>query len=111
MRAALLVAILILTTADHVTTYLCLTEAAEGFQVSEANPVAAWLFARAGLLQGLALDTLLTCGALLFLAATPRFTPALKTAMLAFVTVATSLAVVNNLFAIAELGILPFGAA
>ena len=111
MRAALLAAILVLTTAAHVTTYLCLTEPATGFQVREANPVAAWLFARAGLLQGLALAPLLTCAALVFLAATPRFTPALKSAMLAFVAVTTSLAVINNLFAIAELGIAPFGSA
>ena len=111
MRAALLIVILILTTADHVTTYLCLTESPAGFTVTEANPAAAWLFAQAGLLQGLALDTLLTCAALLFLVGTTRFPPRLKTAMLASVAVATSVAVVNNVFAIIELGILPFGAA
>jgi hypothetical protein len=111
MRAALLVVILIMTTADHVTTYLCLTESPSGFTVTEANPAAAWLFSHAGLIQGLALDTLLTCGALLFLTATTRFTPMLKTGLLGFVAAATSLAVVNNVFAIIELGILPFGAA
>ena len=111
MRSALIGAVLILTAADHLTTWLCLREPVTGFVVTEVNPVAAWLFGQAGLVQGLVVDSLLTFAALLFLASSRRFSPQLKNAMLGFVAVATSYAVTNNLFAIAELGLGPFGAA
>ena len=111
MRSALIAVILLLTAADHFTTWLCLREPVSGFVVSEANPLAAWLFGQTGLIQGLVLDSLLTFAALLFLASTRRFSPQLKNALLSFVALATSYAVTNNLFAIAALGIGPFGAA
>jgi hypothetical protein len=111
MQTVLIIAIVLLTGADHWTTYLCLSESFSGFAVTEANPAAAWLFGTAGLIQGLVLDTLITIAALVFLAGTRRFSPRLKTAMLSFVVLATSYAVTNNLFAIAELGLAPFGAA
>jgi len=111
VQIALLVSVLALTAADHLTTYLCLREPVTGFVVSEANPLAAWLFGEAGLIPGLVLDSIATFWALLFLVRTRRFSPQLKTAMLSFVALATSYAVTNNLFAIAALGIGPFGAA
>ena len=110
MRTPLIAAIVLLTAVDHLTTWLCLREPVSGFVVTEANPVAAWLFGHTGLVQGLVLDSLLTCAALLFLANTRRFSPPFKTAMLCFVALATSYAVTNNLLAIAALGIAPFGA-
>ena len=111
MRTALIGVILMLTAVDHLTTYLCLREPVAGYVVTEANPFAAWLFGHAGLVQGLILDSLITFAALLFLASTPRFSPRLKLAMLSFIALATSYAVTNNLFAVAALGIGPFGAA
>ena len=110
MRTPLIAAIVLLTAADHLTTWLCLREPVSGFVVTEANPAAAWLFGQTGLVQGLVLDSLLTFAALLFLASTRRFSPQLKTALLCFVALATSYAVTNNLIAIAALGIGPFGA-
>ena len=110
MRTALVILILLLTGADHLTTWLCLRDPVAGWIVTEANPVADWLFARLGLVQGLLVDSLITVAALVYLATTTFFTPRLRTAMLSFVALITSYAVVNNLFAIAELGIGPFGA-
>ncbi len=96
---------LLLTAADHWTTYLCLRAPVEGWQVSEANPIADWLFARLGLLPGLALDSAVTLGAIAFLLTTPRIPRRLKLAFFAIVAVWTAHAVVNNLFAIRELGL------
>ena len=47
MLALLAVLTLALTAADHWTTYLCLRAPVEGWQVTEANPLASWLFANA----------------------------------------------------------------
>lgn len=110
MQTALIAGILMLTAADHLTTYWCLRESVAGFVVAEANPIAAWLFGQTGLVQGLIIDSLLTVGALLFLASTRRFSPRAKIAMLSFVAFATSCAVTNNLFVATALGISPFGA-
>ena len=109
-RTLLVAAIALLTAADHVTTWLCLREPVQGWVVAEANPFAAWLFAQTGLVPGLLIDSLVTLAALVYLATTTRFAPALRTAMLGVVAVTTAYAVVNNAFAIAELGIGPFGA-
>jgi hypothetical protein len=110
IRMVLIASIAVLTCADHLTTWLCLSQPVGGWIVTEANPVAGWLFEGAGLVPGLLIDTLITIGALLFLATTPRFSPQLKTAMLSFVAVVSGYAVINNVFAIADLGIGPFGA-
>ena len=46
----LLVALtLLLTAADHWTTYLCLRAPVAGWQVIEANPIADWLFQNLGI--------------------------------------------------------------
>ena len=42
----------VLTAADHWTTYLCLRGPVEGWRVSELNPLADWLFATFGLVSG-----------------------------------------------------------
>lgn len=110
-RIGLILVVALLTTADHLTTWLCLRKPVDGFVVHEANPFAAWLFEFAGLVPGLVLDSVATFWVLLFLVTTRRFSPEWKTAMLASVAVATGYAVTNNLFAIAELGIAPFGVA
>ena len=45
----------LLSLADHWTTYLCLREPVTGWSVTEANPLANWLFDLTGLLPGLAI--------------------------------------------------------
>jgi uncharacterized protein YacL len=110
IRTVLISAIVVLTCADHLTTWLCLSQPVSGWTVTEANPVADLLFQGAGLVPGLLIDSLVTVAALTFLASTSRFTPQLKAAMLAFITIVSGYAVLNNVFAIADLGIGPFGA-
>jgi hypothetical protein len=96
---------LLLTAADHWTTYVCLRAPVDGWVVSEANPIADWLFGRVGLIPGLALDTGVTLASIAFLLATRRFPPRTKIAFFAVVAAWTAHAVINNVFAIRELGL------
>jgi hypothetical protein len=107
MLRVLVVATLLLTCLDHWTTYLCLHAPVDGWSVVEANPVAQWLFEHAGLGMGLAIDSLLTAGAILFLATTHVFGHGLKLAILAFITCSTGYAVANNFEAITRMGLDP----
>ena len=107
LRAFVLTTIL-LTAADHWTTYLCLHAPVEGWSVFEANPIAEWLFGWAGLGAGLVIDTLVTLGAVFFLVTTPVFGRGTKVAILAVITLSTGYAVVNNLTAISQMGLDPF---
>jgi hypothetical protein len=100
---------LMLTGADHWTTYLCLRSPVSGWQVMEANPVVDWLFGMAGLLGGLAIDSLFTLGVIAFLVQSRRFSQRTKQAFLSAIVLATGYAVVNNIQAISALGISPLG--
>ena len=44
MRFALGILVVLLNLADNATTFLCLRAPVPGFEVSEANPAASWLF-------------------------------------------------------------------
>lgn len=98
-----------LTLADHWTTYLCLRSPVAGWEVTEANPVADWLFQLAGLGPGLAIDTAITGVALVFLIGTRRLAGGVKNACFALVAGTTGYAVVNNLGALNDMGLSPFG--
>lgn len=50
---------LFLVIGDCVSTYLCLTTPTDEYNVGEANLLSAWLFAQVGLVQGLALSTMI----------------------------------------------------
>ncbi len=99
---------ILLTCADHWTTYLCLQAPVDGWTVSEANPVAEWLFGWAGLDAGLLIDSLITLGAVVFLMTTTVFGHTVKVATLAMISLATGFAVLNNLGAITRMGIAPW---
>jgi hypothetical protein len=101
---------LLLSAADHWTTYLCLRSPVGGFEVTEANPVAAWLFESVGLVEGLMIDSLMTILALAFLLTTRRLPRAAKLTFLVAVIAWTGFAVANNLKAIHLLGLSPLGA-
>ena len=101
---------LLLSAADHWTTYLCLRSPVGGFDVTEANPIAAWLFQSVGLVEGLMIDSLLTVAALAFLLTTQRMPRAVKLTFLVAVIGWTGFAVANNLNAIYLLGLSPLGA-
>ncbi len=100
---------LILSAADHWTTYLCLRQPVLGWQVTEANPIADWLFGAIGLVPGLLVDSLVTVAAVAFLLTT-RQIPALAKSVFFVVVIAwTGFAVANNLQAIEALGLSPLG--
>ena len=99
---------LLLTAADHWTTYLCLHAPVDGWAVSEANPVADWLFGVAGLSGGLMIDSLVTVSAVAYLALTPLFAHRTKVLLLAVITLSTGYAVINNLGAIHRMGLAPW---
>ena len=96
---------LLLSAADHWTTYLCLRAPVSGWKVVEANPIAEWLFASAGLVPGLLVDSALTLGAVAFLLKTRRVAPPTKFLFFGVVVVWTGYAVVNNVQAISTIGI------
>lgn len=110
MLRALAIVTLLLTAADHWTTYLCLRGPVDGWQVSEANPLAQGLFAFAGLVPGLAIDSVVTVGAVAFLLVTSRFGETVKTALLGFISLTTAYAVASNLRAMGDLGLSVLGA-
>jgi len=97
---------LLLTTADHLTTWLCLRAPVAGFAIYEANPIAAWLFAQLGLVPGLLVDSAVTLAGLAFLVKTGMLAHGLKLAFLGVVVLATSLAVANNVRALEILGLI-----
>lgn len=99
---------IVLTCADHWTTWLCLHAPVAGFDVIEANPIAGWLFAQAGLAAGLAIDSLLTLGAIAYLATTHALDRAAKIGLLAVISITTGYAVLCNLGAITQMGLAPW---
>ena len=98
-----------LSASDHWTTYLCLSRPVEGVRVTEANPLAAWLFDNMGLVEGLLFDSLLTLGALAFLLVTRRVPRPIKIAFLLTVVAGTGWAVFNNLGVLSQIGLSPIG--
>jgi hypothetical protein len=103
MLPMLVLVALVLSAADHWTTYLCLTEEAPGLRVMEGNPLAAWLFATLGLAGGLVIDSLVTVGALAFLLVSRSVPRWIKLSFLCGLIGATGLAVANNIEALAAL--------
>lgn len=97
-----------LTCADHWTTYMCLQAPVDGWTVTEANPVADWLFDQAGLGAGLAIDSLVTLAAVAFLYTTSVFSHRVKLGLFSVITLSTGYAVVNNLGAIDRMGLAPW---
>jgi len=100
---------LLVSAADHWTTYLCLRRPVAGWDVVEANPLADWLFAAAGLVPGLMIDSVITVAGVGFLLVTSTVPGFAKGLFFCFVIAWTGFAVVNNLQAIEALGLSPLG--
>lgn len=98
-------AVVLLSTADHWTTYLCLRQPVEGFHVIESNPLSRWLFERIGLALGLAVDSLVTVMAVVLLLHTRRVPDAVKGCFLGGVCAWTAAAVVNNFGILRSIGL------
>lgn len=101
---------LALTSADHWTTWFCLRSPVPGWNVSEANPLASWLFDSAGLVPGLVIDSLITVAAVGFLVTTRALPRRAKLGFLALISTCTGYAVLNNVLAIQDMGLLTAGA-
>ena len=104
MRTLALLTLLI-SAADHWTTYLCLRERIAGWDVTEVNPIADWLFQTIGLVPGLLMDSAITVAAVGFLVLTRAVPQAAKFVFFTLVIAATSFAVINNLRAVEALGL------
>ena len=102
---------ILVSAADHWTTYLCLRSPVAGWQVAEANPLAQWLFDSFGLVPGLLIDSGVTLWAIAFLLTTSQIPKLAKGLFFGLVIVSTSVAVYNNWVAIHALGISPLGSA
>jgi hypothetical protein len=105
MLRAFAVLALLFSLLDHWTTWLCLRAPIPGWEVREANPLAAWLFGSVGLAQGLWIDSLVTLGAVLLVARTQRVTRPLKLALLSLLISTSAFAVANNFEVIRRLGL------
>jgi hypothetical protein len=91
---------------DHATTWLCLRAPVPGWDVREANPIAAWLFGRVGLVEGLALDTVVTLGAVIIVTEAQRVPRAAKLGLLGMLIATSAFAVANNFDVIQQIGLL-----
>ncbi|MBM4337893.1 MAG: hypothetical protein FJ108_18545 [Deltaproteobacteria bacterium] len=97
MRIFLGVLAVLLNLADNATTFLCLRAPVPGFEVTEANPAAAWLFAAIGLEEGLVLEMVISALAIAFLVVTKRIPPRIKLALLVVLSLLPGWAALNNL--------------
>ena len=102
---------LILSAADHWTTYLCLRTPLDGWEVTEANPLAEWLFSSLGLVPGLLVDSAVTLVAVAFLLGTRHLSDTVKIGFFGIIAAWTGIAVVNNLNAISTIGLSVLGTA
>ena len=102
-------ATLVLSAADHWTTYVCLRNPVAGWEVIEANPISDWLFSWLGLVPGLLIDSAITLFAVGFLLWTNRLPQLVKGTFFSLVVLTTGYAVINNIRAIDALGLSPLG--
>ena len=86
MLRLLVLLTLLLTSADHWTTYQCLGRPVPGWHVSEANPMADWLFTSTGLVPGLLIDSAITLVAVAFLVTTGALPRRAKIAFLSLIS-------------------------
>jgi hypothetical protein len=100
MRVALGILVVLLNVADNVTTFLCLRAPVEGFELSEANPAANWLFGFMGLRTGLIFEMVVTTAAVAFLVATDHVPPRIKLALLIVLAALPAWAALNNAYVI-----------
>lgn len=97
MRFLLGVLVLVFNLADNATTFVCLRQPVPGFEVFEANPLAAWLFDKVGLVEGLVFEMLITTAAVTFLVWTTRLSGRLRLGILAILVALPAWAAANNM--------------
>jgi hypothetical protein len=100
MRFALGILVVLLNLADNVTTFLCLRAPVPGFELSEANPAASWLFGAMGLRAGLIFEMVVTSAAVAVLVVTRHVPPRIKLALLFLLAALPAWAALNNAWVI-----------
>jgi hypothetical protein len=105
MRFVLGALVVLLNVADNTTTFLCLRNPVEGFEVVEANPIARWLFDSVGLAEGLVLEMLITTAAIAFLVQTQRIPSRTKLMLLSVLALLPAWAALNNYLVIRAVGL------
>lgn len=105
MRFLLGALVVLLNVADNATTFVCLREPVEGFEVVEANPIARWLFESVGLAEGLVLEMLITTAAIAFLVHTERIPSRTKLMLLSVLALLPAWAALNNYLVIRAVGL------
>ena len=105
MRFVLGILVVVLNVADNTTTFRCLRAPVPGYEVAEANPVAAWLFGSIGLVPGLALEMAVTSSAIAFLVLTRHVPHRVKLLILFVLAALPAWAAINNSLVIHTTGL------
>ena len=105
MHFALGALVLIFNLLDNLTTFLCLRAPVEGYEVVEANPIARFLFASVGLVEGLVFEMAVTSLAIAFLVWTERIPRRVKLSLLTVLAILPAWAVTNNLLVMRAISI------
>jgi hypothetical protein len=105
MRFLLGALVVLFNLTDNTTTFLCLRQPVEGFEVVEANPIARWLFDSIGLIEGLVLEMVITTAAIAFLVFTTRLPRRAKLLLLALLALLPAWASLNNLLVLRVVGV------
>ena len=100
------IALLLVTLGDHYTTWLCLQAPVPRWEITEANPIAEYLFQVFGLVSGLLIDSIVTIIAVTWVYRTSFFPDGVKIGCGLAAVAVTTFAVVNNLGAMRAVGIL-----
>ncbi len=98
MRFLLGALVVLFNLTDNTTTFLCLRQPVEGFEIVEVNPIARWLFEQIGLFEGLALEMGLTTLAVAFLVLTRSVPPKLRIGLLVVLAILPAWASLNNYY-------------
>jgi hypothetical protein len=91
---------------DNLTTYICLREPVPGYQVTEVNPLADWLFQAVGLVPGLVFDFALTLVVVVFVATSSVKSLGVRLIILGALSLLSAYASVNNLIVMFQIGLL-----
>jgi hypothetical protein len=105
MRFLLGLLVIFFNMIDNFTTFACLRSPIPGFEVSEANPIARWLFDSIGLLEGLLIETAVTMAAVGFLVFTQRLPLGTRLTLLTVLAALPAWAAINNLNVMRAVGI------
>ncbi len=107
MRYLIGLLVILFDLLDNFTTFVCLTTAPTSSHeiLAEANPIARWLFDSIGLVEGLALSTVVTLAAVVFLLFTKRLHPHTRLLLLGVLAILPLFAALNNLQVMHRAGI------